>query len=102
MGALDRVELAEGALGDEFLAQAFVLGLRAVAPDHPVRLRQVCDLVDPGDQSLVVWWGRRVPRCRAPRLLLNEGFLLGGPMGAATRMLHGGALRAHPVSTALI
>ncbi|GAA3220819.1 hypothetical protein GCM10020256_27190 [Streptomyces thermocoprophilus] len=53
VGALDRVELLEGALGDELLAESLVLGLGSVTPDHVVRLRQFGDLVDPRDQFLM-------------------------------------------------
>ncbi len=58
VGALDRVQFREGALGHELLGEALVLGLRTVAPDHLVRLRQFGDLVHPGDEFLVVGGGR--------------------------------------------
>lgn len=48
-----RVQLREGALVDELLAQPLVLGFGAVAPDHTVRLGESRDLVDPGDELLV-------------------------------------------------
>ena len=80
--ALDRVELLEGALGDELLAQALVLGLGSVAPDDAVRLGEFGDLVRPRRSAPGGWWGRWwEPRCRAPRLLLDEGFVCWMPRG---------------------
>ncbi|MNQ64064.1 hypothetical protein D3C85_784680 [compost metagenome] len=56
-GALGLVQFLQRALGDQVGDDGRFLGLRAVAPMHPVRLGQGRDLRDPGDQTLVV--GRR-------------------------------------------
>ena len=104
--------LRERALLDELLAQALVLRLGAVAPDDPVGLGEGGDLVDPGDQLLVLGRGWWEPHCRAPRSLRRSAGYCDGfrplmpesagfdcrPLGAATRMLRdrsSGADRTH-------
>jgi hypothetical protein len=58
VGALDRIELLERALLDEFVSEALVLVLRAVAPHDLVRLGQLGYLADPCDQVLVIGGSR--------------------------------------------
>lgn len=91
VGALDRVELLEGALLDELLAEPLVLRFGSVTPDHAVRLGQFGDLVDPRDQFLVFGWDDGGSRDVARHdCSYDEGFCPSCPVGAATRMLHDG------------
>ena len=48
------VELGEGAGFDQLVGEPLALLVGAVSEDHPVRLGQLGNLLDPGQQALVL------------------------------------------------